>query len=78
MLLAEYDYKTDIAVQRAEALEIGMQKGMQQGMQKGMQKGKLERNTDIALKMVSDGLDIRTIAKYTDLPVSEIEKMTLS
>ncbi len=43
--------------------------------QKGKLEGKLERNTDIALKMVSDGLDIKTISKYTDLPVSEIKKI---
>ena len=31
MLVAEYDYDTDIAVQREESLRIGIQQGIQQG-----------------------------------------------
>ncbi len=91
MLTAEYDYATDIAVQREEereiALEEGMQKGMQQGIaqgvkqgiaqgvKQGMQQGKKENSTHIVLKMVSKGVDIQTISEYTDLDISEIERI---
>ena len=33
MLVAEYDYDTDIAVQREESLRIGMKQGFQQGIE---------------------------------------------
>ena len=39
MLLAEYDYDTDIAVQREESLRIGIQQGIKQGLQQGIQQG---------------------------------------
>jgi len=35
MLLAEYDYDTDIAVQREESLRIGIQQGIEQGTEQG-------------------------------------------
>ena len=34
MLVAEYDYDTDIAVQRQESLRIGLQRGIKQGIQR--------------------------------------------
>ena len=39
MLVAEYDYDTDIAVQREESLRIGIQQGIKQGLQQGIQQG---------------------------------------
>ena len=36
MLMVEYDYDTDIRVQREEALEEGMKQGMKQEMRKGI------------------------------------------
>ena len=43
MLVAEYDYDTDIAVQRAEAGRIafaeGMSKGISQGIERGIEQG---------------------------------------
>ena len=33
LLVAEYDYDTDIAVQREESLRIGMKQGFQQGIE---------------------------------------------
>ncbi len=67
MFTAEYDYDMDIAVQREEA--------MMHGMQKGMQRGKEERNSAIVLNMFSEGLDIQTISKYTQLDIAEIKKI---
>ena len=42
MLLAEYDYDTDIAVQREESFEIGLAEGEARGKSLGLAKGKLE------------------------------------
>ncbi len=67
MLLAEYDYKTDIAVQRAEALEIGMQ----QGMQKGVYQNKLET----AKSLRNMGMEIDKIVTVTGLSKEEIERL---
>ena len=39
MLVAEYDYDTDIAVQRAEAGRIAFAKGISQGIEQGISQG---------------------------------------
>ncbi len=59
MLTAEYDYATDIAVQREEA----------------MQQGENKRNADIVQNMLTEGLEVQTISKYTKLDISEIERI---
>ena len=41
MLLAEYDYETDIAVQRAEEREIAFAEGMSKGISQGSYQKKL-------------------------------------
>ena len=38
-------------------------------------KGRMEEKHDIALEMLNDGVDINKIVKYTNLPISEIEKL---
>ena len=42
MLITEYDYDTDIAVQRQKAYEDGMEQGINQGIQQGSQQAKIE------------------------------------
>ena len=83
MLLAEYDYETDIAVQRAEEREIafaeGMSKGISQGIFQGIERGieqeayqnKLE--TAAAFKRL--GIDSAKIAEGTGLTISEVETL---
>ena len=39
MLIAEYDYDTDIKVQRQESWEDGMEHGLSQGLSQGLSKG---------------------------------------
>ena len=67
MLLAEYDYDTDIAVQRREAREEGISIGLSQGAQQA----KLET----ARKFLAMGLSIEQVADGTGLSVEEIEKL---
>ncbi len=65
MLLTEYDYDTDIAVQRQEAYEDGMEQGISQGIQQGSQQAKIET----AKNLFSMSLPIEQIAKATGLSV---------
>ena len=68
MLVAEYDYDTDIAVQRQESLMIGMQQGMQQGFFNGAYQAKLET----AKNLLQIGLSIENISKATGLSKAEL------
>ena len=71
MLLAEYNYETDIAVQRAESYEQGMQQGMQQGITKGFSDG--IRRTAMLLKQLGD--PVQKIVQVTGLSQAEIEAL---
>ena len=71
MLLAEYDYETDIAVQRAEEREIAFAEGIEQGIERGSYQTKLE--TAAAFKKL--GVDIIKIAEGTGLSWEEIERL---
>jgi len=64
MLVAEYDYDTDIAVQRQESLMIGMQ----QGFFNGAYQAKLET----AKNLLRIGLSIENISKATGLSKAEL------
>ena len=67
MLIAEYDYDTDIAVQREESLRIGIQQGFADGSyQKALETAK-------AFKRL--GFDIAKIAEGTGLSVEEIKAL---
>ena len=67
MLVAEYDYDTDIAVQREESLKIGIQQGFSDGAYQ------TKRETAAAFKRL--GFDIDKIAEGTGLSCEEIEKL---
>ena len=64
MLLTEYDYDTDIAVQRQEAYEDGMEQGSQQA------------KIETAKNLLSMALSIENIAKATGLSVEEIKSIS--
>ena len=69
MLVAEYDYDTDIAVQRQESLMIGIQQGIQQGFSDGANQTKLE--TARILKQLGDST--QKIVQATGLTPAEVE-----
>ena len=71
MLLTEYDYDTDIAVQRQEAYEDGMEQGISQGSQQGSQQAKIET----AKNLLTMSLSIENIAKATGLSTEEIQAL---
>ena len=71
MLLTEYDYDTDIAVQRQEAYEDGIEQGISQGIQQGSQQARIET----AKNLLSMSISIENISKATNLSVEEIKAL---
>ena len=71
MLMTEYDYDTDIAVQREEAYEDGLSKGLQQGISQGVYQEKLET----ARMLLSFGDSIEKIATITGLSLETIQQL---
>jgi len=68
ILVAEYDYDTDIAVQRKESLLIGIQ----QGFADGAYQTKLET----AKNLLRFGLSIENIVRVTGLTKEDVESIT--
>ncbi len=64
---------------RAEGLERGRAQGLEQGLERGraqgLEQGRVEGIKATAKRMKSEGLDINLIAKITQLPSTEIEKL---
>ena len=87
MLVAEYDYDTDIAVQRAEAgriafakgisqgIEQGISQGIEQGISKGIKQGSYQKALETAAAFKRLGIDSAKIAAGTGLTLEEIEKL---
>ena len=67
MLVAEYDYDTDIAVQRQESLMIGIRQGLQQGS--------YQTKLETAKLMKSRNYPISDICAISGLSCEEIEKL---
>ncbi|MGP1577526.1 MAG: Rpn family recombination-promoting nuclease/putative transposase [Treponema sp.] len=71
MLLAEYDYETDIAVQRAEEREIAFAEGIEQGFSEGAYQTKL----GMAKLMRTHNYPIGEICTMTSLTKEEVETL---
>ena len=75
MLLAEYDYETDIAVQRAEERGIAFAEGIEQGIEQGFADGSYQTKLETAKLMKYENLGIDLISKITGLSVEEIKAL---
>ena len=71
MLLAEYDYDTDIAVQRREAFDDGLSQGRNEGISQGAH----QKAVETAKSMKLENMPISMIAHFTGLSPEEIEKL---
>ena len=71
MLIAEYDYDVDIAVQREEEREIALQEGIAQGISEGSYQAKLET----AKLMQTHNYPIAEICTMTGLSETEVEQL---
>ena len=79
MLIAEYDYDTDIAVQREEAGKIafakGISQGIYQGISQGISQGSHQKALETARLMKQANCEIPFIAKMTGLTQAEVESI---
>lgn len=71
MLIAEYDYDTDIAVQREESLMLGIQQGKTLGLTEGFRQKALEA----AKTMLTMGYPLADICKISGLSSAEVEAL---
>ena len=73
MLLAEYDYETDIAVQRAEEHEIAFAEGIEQGIEQGFADGSYQTKLETAKVLKKLGDSVKKIMQATGLSQEEVE-----
>ena len=71
MLIAEYDYDTDIAVQREEASKIAFAQGISQGISQGSRQKALQDASNF--KRLGVSVDI--ISQATGLFPEEVEAL---
>ena len=57
------------------SIDTAKQEGLAEGMELGMEKGKNQKALDIAKNMLTDGVDINLIMKYSGLSQEQIEKL---
>ena len=78
MLIAEYDYDTDIAVQREEEREIafaeGEAQGIEQGIRQGFSDGSRQKALETARILKRLGDSVQKISQATGLAEEEVEK----
>ena len=67
MLIAEYDYDTDIAVQREEAGKIAFSQGISQGSH--------QKALETAKTMLTMGYPLVDICKISGLTTDEVESI---
>ncbi len=75
MLLAEYDYDTDIAVQRAEERRIALAEGIEQGIEQGFSDGSHQAKLETARILKRLGDSVQKIMQATGLTGEELENL---
>lgn len=73
MLMAEYDYETDIEVQREEAMEKGYDSGLAEGRRSGLVEGRNLLKQVILLRR--SGKTHEEIAEQCGIPLEEVKDM---
>ena len=67
MLWGEYNYDEDIAAQRQEAFDDGIQQGISQG--------ELQAKIETAKNMLNKNISIDVVGECTGLPLETIEQL---
>ena len=75
MLIAEYDYDTDIAVQREEERETAFAEGRSEGIAQGFSDGAHHKALETAKAMKDMNYPISDICTISGLSVEEVEKL---
>ncbi len=55
--------------------ELEKQEYMKQGIERGIEQGYSDATRNIALNLIREGLDIKTICKFTGLSLDEVNKL---
>ena len=76
MLIAEYDYDVDIAVQRKEEREIALKEGIAQGEAKGLSEGLHQKALETAKLMKQVHCKLDFITQMTGLSAEEVENLS--
>ncbi len=74
ILVAEYDYDTDIAVQRAEAGRIAFAEGREQGISQGISQGSRQKALETAKLLKQLGDSVQKIMQVTGLSKADVER----
>ena len=74
ILVAEYDYDTDIAVQRAEAGRIAFAEGREQGITQGISQGSRQKALETAKLLKQLGDSVQKIMQVTGLSKADVER----
>ena len=74
ILVVEYDYDTDIAVQRAEAGRIAFAEGREQGMSQGISQGSRQKALETAKLLKQLGDSVQKIMQVTGLSKADVER----
>ena len=67
ILMAEYDYATDLAVQKEEAYE--------DGLFAGLERGAYQNKLETARSLLSEGLAPQMVARCTSLPLETVQQL---
>ena len=77
MLIAEYDYDVDIAVQREEEREIALKEGIAQGEAKGFSIGIAQgKQEGISEGAYQKAIETAKLMRLHNYPIAEISTMT--
>ncbi len=76
MLWGEYNYDEDIAAQRQEAFDDGIQQGISQGLSQGIAQGELQKAIETARKMLVNNIPIDVIVECTGLTIEEVQELS--
>ena len=74
----EWDNRAVMHEARTQGKREGLEEGLEQGLKQGLVKGRLEELVSVVGNMLSEGFDIKIIAKCVNLPESKIQEIIAS
>ena len=76
---SDYNYRqlqlSDVNSGMTEHYKKGLREGKEEGLREGEKKGENKKAIEMAKKMLSDGMSMDIITKYSGLSIEEIEKL---
>ena len=66
---------SDVNFSMTEHYKKGLREGKEEGLREGEKKGENKKAIEMAKKMLSDGMSMDIITKYSGLSIEEIEKL---